>query len=284
MTPMTSTVTWTGGAGTTNWTDAANWSTDALPGAGADVVINVATATTIQIAYANVSIDSLTTNAQISVGLAASLSAATLNASANVLLEGGTIANTTINMSPGSALVGSAYPGGTLDGVTASGLLDMSNAGIDIADGLTLNNATMLLGDTNGTTFGTLWFTNTETLGGTGTIILGNDAARRSNCNQRFRFGQSVIDGDDRSRHHHSRQLGHVSRLQHRHVHQCGHLYHQGTIAADALSHPETSATTPATAAARRRPRDGHRRQRSRRSCASRFISRCAMASGSATR
>jgi hypothetical protein len=175
-TPMTTTVTWTGGAGTTNWTDAANWSTDALPGAGDDVVINVATATTIQIAYANVSIDSLTTNAQISVGLAASLSAATLNASANVLLEGGTIANTTINMSPGSALVGSAYPGGTLDGVTASGLLDMSNAGIDIADGLTLNNATMLLGDTNGTTFGTLWFTNTETLGGTGTIILGNDS------------------------------------------------------------------------------------------------------------
>ncbi len=174
--PQTTTVTWTGGAGTTNWTDAANWSTDALPAQGADVVINVATATTIQIAYANVSIDSLTTNAQISVGLAASLSAATLNASANVLLEGGTISNTTINMSPGSALVGSAYPGGTLDGVTASGLLDMSNAGIDIADGLTLNNATMLLGDTNGTTFGTLWFTNTETLGGTGTIILGNDA------------------------------------------------------------------------------------------------------------
>jgi Malectin domain len=183
MTPMTSTVTWTGGAGTTNWTDAANWSTDALPGAGADVVVNVATATTIQIAYANVSIDSLTTNAQLSLGLESSLTATTLNASANVLLQGGTIANTTINMSPGSALVGSAYPGGTLDGVTASGLLDMSNAIIDIADGLTLNNATLLMGDTNGTTFGTLLFDNTETLGGTGTIILGNQSTASNQTN-----------------------------------------------------------------------------------------------------
>src|SRR5580693_9378566 len=58
-TPMTTTVTWTGGAGTTNWTDAANWSTDALPGAGDDVVINVATATTIHIASATVSVNSV---------------------------------------------------------------------------------------------------------------------------------------------------------------------------------------------------------------------------------
>ncbi len=146
-----------------------------MPGSGDDVVINVATNTTIQISSANVSVNSITTNAQLSVNSTAKLAAGTLNASANVLLEGGTIANTTINMAPGSALLGS-YPGGTLDGVTASGLLDMSSAGLDIADGLTLNNATMLLGDTNGTTFGDLWFTNTETLGGTGTIIVGNQS------------------------------------------------------------------------------------------------------------
>ncbi|HET6323495.1 MAG TPA: malectin domain-containing carbohydrate-binding protein [Planctomycetaceae bacterium] len=168
-------VTWTGGAGTTNWATAANWSTNAVPGSGDDVVINVATNTTIQISSANVSVNSITTNAQLSVNSTAKLAAGTLNASANVLLQGGTIANTIINMAPGSALLGS-YPGGTLDGVTASGLLDMSNARLGITDGLTLNNATMLLGDTNGTTFGDLWFTNTETLGGTGTIIVGNQS------------------------------------------------------------------------------------------------------------
>ncbi len=172
--PQTTIVTWTGGAGTTNWTDASNWSTDALPGAGADVVINVATATTIQIAGANVSVNSITTNAQLIITGTATLTAGTVNASANLLLQGGIIANTTLNMAPGSALVGSAYPGGTLDGVTASGLLDMSNASLGIIDGLTLNNATLLMGNTNGTTFGDLWFINTQTLGGTGTIILGN--------------------------------------------------------------------------------------------------------------
>ena len=42
---LLATVTWDGGAGTLSWHDAANWSTNQLPGPGDDVVINVAGAT-----------------------------------------------------------------------------------------------------------------------------------------------------------------------------------------------------------------------------------------------
>ena len=38
------TVTWDGGAGTNNWTDAMNWDTDALPTASDDVDLSAATA------------------------------------------------------------------------------------------------------------------------------------------------------------------------------------------------------------------------------------------------
>ncbi len=174
--PQTTTVTWTGGAGTTNWTDAANWSTDALPGAGADVVINVATATTIQIASANVSVNSVTTNAQLSVDAGATLTAPTLNASANILMEGGTIANTTISLSPSSTLVGAPGFAGMLTAVTTNGTVDMSSnqCWFNVVGGLTLNNATVLLGNLAGTTYGVFDFWGTQTLGGTGSIILGS--------------------------------------------------------------------------------------------------------------
>src|SRR5262245_1249333 len=36
---LRATVTWDGGAGGTDWTDALNWDTDTLPGAADDVVI-----------------------------------------------------------------------------------------------------------------------------------------------------------------------------------------------------------------------------------------------------
>jgi hypothetical protein len=173
--PLTSTVTWTGGAGTTHWTDAANWSTGAVPGAGDDVVINVATATTIQIYSATVSVNSVTTNAQISVDTGTSLTTPTLNASANILMEGGTIANTVINLSSSSALVGGGFAG-TLNDVTTNGTVDMSSnpSTFNVIGGLTLNNATVLMGNMAGTTYGIFDFLGSETLGGTGSIIFGS--------------------------------------------------------------------------------------------------------------
>lgn len=53
MSPLTAQVTWDGGAGTTNWEDATNWSTDMLPTSADQVVIDgssvmLSSATTIQ--------------------------------------------------------------------------------------------------------------------------------------------------------------------------------------------------------------------------------------------
>jgi hypothetical protein len=71
----TPSVSWTGGAGTLNWNDAANWSGDAVPGAADDAVINVPVRGPIQISRVN-AIHSLTdTSASLSL-IAGSLSLA----------------------------------------------------------------------------------------------------------------------------------------------------------------------------------------------------------------
>ncbi len=46
---LTLSVTWTGNAGTFNWTDANNWSSHAVPGSTDDVMINVAVSSPISI-------------------------------------------------------------------------------------------------------------------------------------------------------------------------------------------------------------------------------------------
>lgn len=91
-------------------------------------------------------------------------------------LAGGTLKNGTYTASGGAALVFTSS-GSTLDGVTADSDLDLaSNSGATatVKDGLTLaNGATVRLGNAAGTTAGTLAFSGTQALGGTGTVLLG---------------------------------------------------------------------------------------------------------------
>jgi fibronectin-binding autotransporter adhesin len=90
-------------------------------------------------------------------------------------LRGGTIMGGTVTEAGGAKLIFTSS-GGTLDGVTFSGDLDLAtnnNAQASVRNGLTLNSATINLGDTNGSTSGQLFFSNTQTLGGTGTVVLG---------------------------------------------------------------------------------------------------------------
>ena len=67
--------------------------------------------------------------------------------------------------------------GGTLDGVTTGADLDLAtNDGATgtVEDGLTLiGSATVRLGNTAGSTTGSLSFSGTQTLGGTGTVLFG---------------------------------------------------------------------------------------------------------------
>jgi len=91
-------------------------------------------------------------------------------------LSGGTIKGGTITESSGAELVFTSL-GGTLNGVMFSGDLDLaSNSGAfaHVVNGLTLNNVTVWLGNGAGSGYGgELYFDNTETLGGTGTVVFG---------------------------------------------------------------------------------------------------------------
>src|SRR5205823_3554050 len=94
-------------------------------------------------------------------------------------LVGGTLKEGVYTASGGSKLLFTGS-GGTLDGVTANADLDLAsnyNANVRILNGLTLNNATIYVGNVTGTSYGSLYFDNTETLGGTGTVLLGKSGS-----------------------------------------------------------------------------------------------------------
>src|SRR5262245_19599918 len=60
-------VSWDGGAGTLNWKDAPNWSTDSLPGSTDDVVIGSAFAGQTITSGADVTIKSVTSAASLTI-------------------------------------------------------------------------------------------------------------------------------------------------------------------------------------------------------------------------
>jgi len=114
---LSAAVAWTGAAGDNQWTTPGNWSTNALPGSGDDVTINLNTNPTIQLSSGTPSVHSLT------------------------IAAGTTLATTGF-------------------------------ASITITNGLTLNG-TLDLGAPNGSSYGTLTFQGTQTLSGSGTVLLG---------------------------------------------------------------------------------------------------------------
>src|SRR5439155_250706 len=107
------------------------------------------------------------------------LTASTVQIADPFTLQGGTLRNATVSSTSGAELV-ATNSGGTLDGVTAGSDLDLASvngANVHIVDGLTLNNATVRLGNAAGSSYGYLLFDNTETLGGTGTVLLGKSGS-----------------------------------------------------------------------------------------------------------
>ena len=94
---------------------------------------------------------------------------------------GGTLLGGTLSESGGAELVFTSS-GGTLDGVTTGSNLDLASnayAYAFVKDGLTLDNATVYLGNASGTTSSLLNFWGTQTLGGTGTVLFGKSGYNR---------------------------------------------------------------------------------------------------------
>ncbi len=99
-----------------------------------------------------------------------------LNGATNLLtLSGGTISGGAITTTNGAALI---VQGGTLDGVTVNGTLDVGNsvngATLTVADGLVLNG-TALVGNSTNSAYGRISFAGTQTLSGSGAVVFGNN-------------------------------------------------------------------------------------------------------------
>src|SRR5215469_3583263 len=174
-------VDWTGAGDGSSWSDAHNWSSyPNLPSPTADVVINAPANVTITHASGADSIHSLLSSN------AFTLSGGTLTVSGTVEVDnafsvsGGRLANATVE--PGSRGQGITFTSsaGTLDGVTVDSNLDLAmnnSASVSVVNGLTLNNATIYVGNAAGSTYGYLDFGNTETLGGTGSVVFGKSGS-----------------------------------------------------------------------------------------------------------
>ena len=101
-------------------------------------------------------------------------------ATGSLTLYGGTILGGTVTATGGAELVATSS-GGTLSGVTVNGPLDLTANGATatVTNGLTLNG-TAMLGNAAGSTYGTLNFTGTQTLAGTGTVVFGKSASNNA--------------------------------------------------------------------------------------------------------
>ncbi|HEV3304322.1 MAG TPA: hypothetical protein VG055_32025, partial [Planctomycetaceae bacterium] len=175
---LLSAVTWTGGGNDNLWNDGKNWSSGGVPHSTDDVMISAAAGTTIQVATTSVTINSLNTNAAIKLESGISFTSPTTSASADFILAGGTLQGGTLTLT-GGAVVSMTNSGGTLNGVTVDGNLDLtqvSGAFADVEGNLTLNG-TADIGNAAGTSSGELIFPGAQSLSGTGTVVFGNSTS-----------------------------------------------------------------------------------------------------------
>jgi filamentous hemagglutinin len=150
-----------------SWTVPSNWSGNALPTATSNVTIDrPAGDFLITLGSGTQTINSLYLGEQLTVGSSAILSVATTFQVNNLFTLDGTLRNATVSLGAGGQInVVSA----TLEGVTLNPDLTVTNDTLTISNGLTLNGGILRLIENAGTTVLTL--SNSQTLGGTGTIL-----------------------------------------------------------------------------------------------------------------
>ncbi len=143
------TITWDGGAGTLNWNDANNWSTDAVPGlADTAVIPDLAGTPTISFTTATRSVGAIQTHENVSVVSGTLTIGASLSGSGRVTISGGTVtfsgnnwANTaSLSLVSGSLNLGGSFVQASLGSFTRSGGT-VSLVGI-LTGNLTLDTAT----------------------------------------------------------------------------------------------------------------------------------------------
>ena len=168
------TVTWTGGSG--DWNTATNWSTGELPGPGDDVVIGSGASITVTHSSGAHTVQSLASQQAFQLTGGALTVSNTVQVNNTFTLSGGTLVQATVLQGTnGASLV---VHSGTFDGVTVNGNWDVGSsvlsAGLTVLHGLTING-TLQVGNPTNTWIGTIAFSGSQTLGGDGTVVFGND-------------------------------------------------------------------------------------------------------------
>jgi autotransporter-associated beta strand protein len=173
-----------------NWTSAANWSTNFLPGPEDDVTISAA-ANPIVIGTGIQSINQLTCDRPLTVsGASTTLQVATTATLKQTLtLAGGRLAGGTYIDAGGGSITSSA--GGTLNGVTLAIDMSYTNVSVTVLNDLTLlDGATVTLNQTGASgAFLDFQGSGNQTLRGSGSVVF-NGNGSSPNC-----FLRPVTDG-----------------------------------------------------------------------------------------
>ncbi len=186
-----------------DWSDPANWDRGQVPGPFDNAVINVAGDVVITHSQGTDTIANLTSNDPIQ------LTGGVLNVTGKVqvnntfTLAGGTLRGATVVPGSGGQGITLSSAGGTLNDVTTSANIDgtqTNGATVTIVNGLTLNNASVLLGnnDFGSLTSASMVFANSpgqvvaQVLGGTGAVVLGGNTLNTINGNQGLRIGANI--------------------------------------------------------------------------------------------
>jgi hypothetical protein len=200
------TYNWTNTAGG-DWSNPANWDRGQVPGPYDNAVINVAGNVVITHSQGTDTIADLTSSNAIQLTGGVLAVTGTVQISNTFTLAGGTLRGATVLPGAGGQGITLTSTGGVLDHVTTSANIDgtqVTGATVSIINGLTLNNATILLGNTDFGSFtsASLVFANSpgqvgpQLLGGTGTVIFGGSSVNTILANHGLQIGSSVtIDG-----------------------------------------------------------------------------------------
>jgi hypothetical protein len=169
-------VTWVNPKGG-NWSDPANWDTGHVPGASDNVLIDVPGNVAITYDKGNTTIQSLVSDNPLTITGGTLAVTGSIQVNNTFALAGGTLSGGVIQPGTGGQGLTLTSQGGTLDGVTTAADLATSSgangANAYVTNGLTLQKATVRLGNAASGPYGLLIFQGDQTLGGSGTVLFG---------------------------------------------------------------------------------------------------------------
>lgn len=185
------TITWSGAGDGVSWASGSNWQGNVAPQSGDDAVIGTG-ATQIDISTA-VQVHSVTSGQPLQIATGGTLQVATtITATALITLNGGTIQGGTVTVSGTTLSVGNNDTG-TLNGVTLDANLTVGGGTLYVQNGLTLGNGAVVTVQPGTTTNAALVFQGTQTLGGTGTVLLTGTSSFQANLELTETSGNAAL-------------------------------------------------------------------------------------------